>query len=154
MLYLIISIYIYIYISIVILVSMAHEDLHKYLLSPRILSQACETMRNWLRALELLQEMKEDHLVPNRASDEAVPFQWEIWRGSNRWRYVNVPYFWPYFLAIFPETKAWKIGLIYGIDTSILGSWNSHWHFRLFCSAMSNGFFHFQSKEKRRATLW
>ena len=50
---------------------MAHEDLHKYLLYPRILSQACETMRNWLRALELLQEMKEDHLVPNRASDEA-----------------------------------------------------------------------------------
>ena len=30
--------------------------------------QACETLRDWLRALELLQEMKEDHLVPNRAS--------------------------------------------------------------------------------------
>ena len=23
--------------------------------------------------------------------------------GSNWWRYVNVPYFWPYFVGIFPE---------------------------------------------------
>ena len=23
--------------------------------------------------------------------------------GSNRWRYVNVPYVWPYFVGIFPE---------------------------------------------------
>jgi hypothetical protein len=23
--------------------------------------------------------------------------------GSNLWRYVHVPYFWPYFVAIFPE---------------------------------------------------
>ena len=27
---------------------------------------------------------------------------------------VLVPYFWPYFVGIFPEIKAWKIGLIYG----------------------------------------
>ena len=29
-------------------------------------------------------------------------------------RKVNVPYFWPYFLGIFPLTLAEEIGLIYG----------------------------------------
>jgi hypothetical protein len=34
--------------------------------------------------------------------------QWEIFRIL-KWRYVKVPYFWPYFVGIFPY-----IGLIYG----------------------------------------
>ena len=40
------------------------------------------------------------------------PFQ--IINGNFRilkWRYVNVPYFRPYFLGMFPETQAWNIGL-------------------------------------------
>ena len=34
--------------------------------------------------------------VPNSMVTMVIP-------GSNRWRYVNVPYVWPYFLGIFPE---------------------------------------------------
>ena len=34
--------------------------------------------------------------------------------GSNRWRYVNVPYCWPSFAGIFPYIGQKKIGLIDG----------------------------------------
>ena len=34
--------------------------------------KACETSRDWLRALELLEEMKDDHLLPNRVLDFSV----------------------------------------------------------------------------------
>ena len=57
--------------------------------------------------------------------------QWEISRIRLNGGTVYVPYVWPYeFVGIFPEIKAWKMkkGLIYGIGTSNLGSWNGHWY--------------------------
>ena len=42
-----------------------------------------------------------------------------------------VTYFWPYELwgySLKLRPEKWKIGLIYGIGTSNLGSWNGHWY--------------------------
>ena len=38
--------------------------------------------------------------------------------GSNRWRYVNVPYVWPYVAGIFPEIEVKNGPKIDGIGTS------------------------------------
>ena len=49
-----------------------------------------------------------------------------------------VPYVWPYFVVIFTYIGLKNrpyIGLIYGIGTSILGSWNSHWQNTCICLA-------------------
>ena len=64
--------------------------------------------------------------VANWLTNQPVPlYQWEIFRIL-KWRYVNVPYFWPYFAGIFPYIGL-QLGLIYMVGTSNLGSWKCHW---------------------------
>ena len=47
--------------------------------------------------------------------------------GSNRWRYVNVPYFWPYFEGISPYIGLKNRPYIWNRYLQSIGSWNCHW---------------------------
>ena len=53
-------------------------------------------------------------------------FCWNLWSIGG-----TVPYFWPYFVGIFPYIGLKNRPKIYGFGTSNSGSWNGHWS--IFC---------------------
>jgi hypothetical protein len=49
-----------------------------------------------------MHETKQTPAVTRKEGFPVIPSSMGI-SGSNWWRYVNVPYVWPYFAGIFPE---------------------------------------------------
>ena len=64
----------------------------------------------------------------HRCPPEQRWHQWEIFRIQQIGG--TVLYFWPYFLGISPEIKAWKIGLIYGRHIDVV-NFMAFWHWSI-----------------------